>query len=1122
MTLTTDSSGNASSGTVLPYGNYSLYEVSASTGYLVNSTKQSFSITSNGQVVSFTSGEMTEEVMRGGVTIQKVDNDWGTNNPQGDAALQGAVYAIVNNSSHAVYVNGKTYANGETVMTLTTDSEGNMSSGIALPYGSYYYYETKASTGYLVDDTRHYFTIRSDGEIVSFTSGETTEEVIRGGLTLQKFDVESLLAKEQGGADFKGLVMEITNKSANAVYVDGKTYAVGEVVATVVTDENGCVKLSGDTLPYGTYTLTEAGYLDADGKVVYVEEGDALGTSGYLRLGTLTRTFTIRTDGQIVDLSSSASVGISNTVIRGDIVLRKIDADTQKAMAGVQFKITLYDKNGNAVESHIITTDENGQYDSSSTYASHTAENGLWFGDAAPDDSRGALPYGTYTIEEIEGEANAGRTMYSDTFVISNKTNAAKMGYKVDLGNLENVMINISTMAECEDTGSQYAFARECTALVDTVFYDHLVVGREYTLKAYVADAGTGELLTDENGDPVTGTAIWTANLTSGYRKVDIVCDTTELAGKTLVIYEYLYSGDLLLVSHEDPEDTDQMIYVCGIRTTALDQENGTHMSYADGEATIVDTVEYLNLQPMRSYNMVGMLMDKETGKQAVDGEGNPITATTSFRPSEKDGTVDVVFTFDAADMEGKILVAFETLERADSYHTVWAVHEELSEFSQSIFFPQIKTSASVSRMEIIEGRILITVTDTVTYTNLVPGYTYTVSGALMDKETGEKLLDAEGNEVTAEAEFTPETSDGTVDAAFVFDGTGMSKIEAVAFEELAVDGCIIADHKDPDDEEQTIEVELPKIKTSASVSRMEIIEGRILITVTDTVTYTNLVPGYTYTVSGALMDKETGEKLLDAEGNEVTAEAEFTPETSDGTVDAAFVFDGTGMSKIEAVAFEELAVDGYIIADHKDPDDEEQIVEAGLPKIGTKAAAGAVKRKDGTIEFTVTDTVAYENLITGYTYTVSGILMDKETGEKLLTAEGNEVTAETEFTPETSDGSVEVVFIFDGTGLIGKEAVVFEELAVDGYIIADHKDPEDEDQTVTLNFEEKPSENKPAENKPAEETPAEETVITTEMPKTGDIRSGGLILLFAAGTALLIAAAARKSRREKKHDGTD
>lgn len=118
--------------------------------------------------------------------------------------------------------------------------------------------------------------------------------------------------------------------------------------------------------------------------------------------------------------------------------------------------------------------------------------------------------------------------------------------------------------------------------------------------------------------------------------------------------------------------------------------------------------------------------------------------------------------------------------------------------------------------------------------------------------------------------------------------------------------------------------------------------------------------------------------------------------------------------------------------------------------EIGTKATVDGEKEVDPLDKVTLTDTVSYTGLVPGKEYKVTGVLMDKETGEKLL-VDGKEITAETVFVPETKNGSVDVTFIFDATGLHGKEIVVFEDLYRENVLLATHADINDEGQTVKI-----------------------------------------------------------------------
>ena len=118
--------------------------------------------------------------------------------------------------------------------------------------------------------------------------------------------------------------------------------------------------------------------------------------------------------------------------------------------------------------------------------------------------------------------------------------------------------------------------------------------------------------------------------------------------------------------------------------------------------------------------------------------------------------------------------------------------------------------------------------------------------------------------------------------------------------------------------------------------------------------------------------------------------------------------------------------------------------------EIGTKATVEGEKEVDPLDKVTLTDTVSYTGLVPGKEYRATGVLMDKETGEKLL-VDGKEITAETVFVPETKNGSVDVTFVFDATGLHGKEIVVFEDLYRENVLLATHADINDEGQTVKI-----------------------------------------------------------------------
>ena len=173
------------------------------------------------------------------------------------------------------------------------------------------------------------------------------------------------------------------------------------------------------------------------------------------------------------------------------------------------------------------------------------------------------------------------------------------------------------------------------------------------------------------------------------------------------------------------------------------------------------------------------------------------------------------------------------------------------------------------------------------------------------------------------------------------------------------------------------------------------------------------------------------------------------------------FTIDTIALGGKTITVYEKLYDDGdSLIAEHTDKSDVNQQVTVIEPEIGTTAVDGADGDKNVATDdkATVTDRVAYKNLIPGKEYTVKGTLHIKKTDdegkvtEEILKVDGKPVTAETTFTPESAEGTVDVTFTFDSLSLKDKtHLVAFESLEHDGHELASHADIEDEGQTVTV-----------------------------------------------------------------------
>ena len=568
--------------------------------------------------------------------------------------------------------------------------------------------------------------------------------------------------------------------------------------------------------------------------------------------------------------------------------------------------------------------------------------------------------------------------------------------------------------------------AKKEVSVTDTVAYRNLVPGKEYTVRGTAVDKETGEPLTDADGNELVSTAKFTAASADGSVDVKFTFDGTAMAGRSVVFFENVYYTDKLIAVHADIDDEAQTVHIPLIFTSVKDKDTDSHMSLAGSDVTLTDTVAYRNLVPGKTYTVSGTLMDQRTGK-AVTVNGKSVTSSVDFTPDTADGETTVDFHFNANGLDDTTVVVFEKMFYGKAEI---AAHEDINDKGQTIYIPSVKTTAidekTATKLTLAEKDIHIT--DTVAYRNLVPGEKYTVTGTAIDKTTGETLKDDAGKDVTAKASFKAEKANGTVDVEFVFDGSTLAGKTVVMYENIYYNNKLVGVHADISDEAQIIYV--PSVKTAATDTKTEtkLTYAEKDIKITDTVEYTNLIPGKTYKVTGTAVDKKTGKAIKDADGKAVTSEAEITPETADGKVDVDFIFDGSNLAGKTIVMFEEIRYEGKLIGVHADINDEAQTIY--VPAIATEALdeVTGIHLSNAGDDVKVKDTVTYKNLIPGLTYRVAGTVMDKDT-KKPLQNGGRDITAEAVFTPETADGTVDVEFTFSAKEFAGKTMVLFEKL---------------------------------------------------------------------------------------------
>lgn len=389
--------------------------------------------------------------------------------------------------------------------------------------------------------------------------------------------------------------------------------------------------------------------------------------------------------------------------------------------------------------------------------------------------------------------------------------------------------------------------------------------------------------------------------------------------------------------------------------------------------------------------------------------------------------------------------------------------HSDLNDENETFYVPKVQTvltnTANDHYFTTAAGSTLV---DTVTYSGLKPGRAYTLTGKLMDKDTGKAATDKSGKEITGTTTFTPSTANGTAKVNFSFDGSNLKGKTLVAYETLngisvaygiASSKKDLAIHKDISDADQSV------TNMSLSTTAKDQKSGTKQVTLSrtakidDTVSYKGAIRGTSYKINGTLMNKSTGEAAVDGDGKPITASGVFTAGSATGTATVTFTFNTNGMAGGAYVAFEEVyeTTGGKetLWGTHMDLNDEAQTVY--VPSISTNLIDEDSQTNYTYIRDNVKahDLVTYEGLIAGKTYKLTGTLVEKSTGKTFVDANGKTATITQTFTPDSDSGSVDMVFDINPSNLKTSALVAFETLSCNGEQVTIENDLDNEQQTL-------------------------------------------------------------------------
>lgn len=416
-----------SSSTYLGYGKYKVVETKSPEGYLL--TSYDAALISKEFFVSDDTATVEVPVANypflGSFKIQKNDNELKEAYAQGDSNLQ-TTFEIINASAHPVTVLNHTYAVGEAIdiegngsTTFTTDENGfYQSAEKILPYGTYTINEINPPLGHNSDGTTSYtFSIRNHGEYVDATY-KIFNDVVRGGFKIQKNDID-YDTRSQGDTNLQA-TFEIINKSNADVLVDvngdgvldkdSERFAPNAKITDFTTDENGYYETASDFLPYGTYQINET-----------------VPPVGYTQDGTITKTFEVRNEDEISDLTYE----IFNRVDYGKFSIHKVGAASSSDWADpekdVEFVAVLSSKIGEGkpyatfedAYNAIAAAGKTGDIkDADGNIILTVHEYAVVKTDDAGNATSNDLAYGTYTIKQTSHVEDTVDVTSEATFVV--------------------------------------------------------------------------------------------------------------------------------------------------------------------------------------------------------------------------------------------------------------------------------------------------------------------------------------------------------------------------------------------------------------------------------------------------------------------------------------------------------------------------------------------------------------------------------------------------------------------------------------------------------------------------------------------------------------------------------
>lgn len=1060
----------ASGESMLPLGIVTIRECKAPNGYLLNETLYVRKIQEDGTDQETVTGEQVPVVpntpQKIQIEIQKVDSETDKGEAQGAAALKGAEYEVRDQA-------------GNVVETLITDKKGYAKTK-ELPLGNYTVKETKASNGYLLDEKEYPIKgeAKDEENRVFLYKTKSKETVIRG-------DVELIKLRENENED------EDTLHGLEGVEFTFTSKTTGKTVAKIVTDKNGYATTASKehprgSLPFDTYLVEETKHPEGLKPIEPFE-------------------VTIQEEGIVWK-----GIYKEDKLIVSPITVVKMDASTGKKIPikGVEFRLLDADKKPITMTTHYpsevvhktFKTDENGQF-------------------TFPEK----LKYGVYYLEEVnapEGYLKGELLQFEvKEGAVWNQPLVVKYFDKNAMGKIQIKKIDAETKEKLSGAVFEVRASEDIVTPDQTVrikkgeVAETLIVGEDGTALSKELYIGKYEIQETKQPD--------------GY-VLDPKCYEVEIKyqdqNTPVVLTEISIPNEptkVRLVKSEKGSETPLSGVTFHFWKKGEENEKREVTTEKDGtillEQLLPGTYCFQEIRTLPGY-----ILDPAVYEVVVEADGtingekeeilnveNDYTKVEFTKHDRASGKVLEDGRYQITDLSGNVVDEWKgkktphlTEKLLPGTEYIFKEIEAPSGYlvTEDVRFTVVNTEEIQKvRMEDENamGKIRIVKTDRSTKERL--------NGAVFEIHAAEDIITPDGTVQLKKGELADTITTGIEIEDMEEKGAGIACSKELFFGKYVITekkppvGYVLDQQSYPIDltyEDQDTPVVLKTLHLKNTSTELTILKQ-------DAETKEPL-SGVRFTVRDSAMPIENGNTSISAiqlwttdENGEIHLRG-LLPGTY--WIQETMTVPGYMLDPVKYTI--EVSEDGQITADGKSTDIL-RIQNKKTQLLGTKARS----EKTGTQEAfpeketVLIDTLEFRNLQIGQEYRIVGTLMNRENGE-VLHVDGKTVTAETCFVPEEKDGTAEVRFSFDATGLNGKSVVVFEKVYIGETEILSHEDLEDQEQTILFGVK----------------MPAMKTEEKPESVKTGDdvwFLAAVLLTVVISGSMVVADLVYRRKRRK-------